>query len=170
MSTSEKLLTCDSCRLLYPLHALCSGVETLALACSLLRDPLPVFPAGVGGLQARPRDPGPRQLDQVSDVLAGRRVQTPDEAGNGGCRGNLASGPGRELGVRGKRAGIACRIQQAPLRAPPPPSSRVTGSSCFSCRVDSWLLGQQGSSWVATPISLPSFDLLGRGQGLFLVS
>ena len=42
--------------------------------------------------------------------LAGRLVQTPDEAVSGGCWGNLASGPGRELGFGGKRKGAACRI------------------------------------------------------------
>lgn len=118
---SERLLTCDSCRLLFhPLRALhseyrcwhrptvCSGIPALP---SLLE---------WGGLQARPGDPGPRQLGQVSGVLAGRRVQTPDEAGSGGCRGNLASGPGRELGFGGNRAGAAYRIPQAPLGAPPP--------------------------------------------------
>lgn len=82
----------------------------LALACSLLRGPLPPSPTGASGLQARPGDPGPRQLGQVSSELAGRRVQTPDEAVSGGCWGNLASGPGRELGFGGKRKGAAYRI------------------------------------------------------------
>lgn len=57
-----------------------------------------------GGLSARPGDPEPRQLGQVNRVLAGRRVQTPDKAGSGGCRGNLASGPENELGFGGKKS------------------------------------------------------------------
>lgn len=165
MRASKRLLTCDGCRLLFlpithsprehrrsPWPAVCSGIPSLP---SLLE---------LGGLQARPGDPGPRQLGQVSGLLAGRRVQTPDKAGSGGCWGNLASGPGRELGFGGKRAGAACRIQQAPLGARNPSDpvfQSLPGSIHLSCRVDSWLLGQGcRSSWVATALSLPSFGFL----------
>lgn len=152
--------------------------QTLALAHGLLRDPLPSFPAGAGGLQARPGDPGPRQLGQVSRELAGRRVQTPDEAGSGGCWGNLASVPGRELGFGGKRKGAACRIQPAPpgARGAPPSCSSgaprlAPGSRCFSYSVDGCCWAR-GSSWVATPIPIPSFGFLGYplcpGDGVFL--
>lgn len=97
----------------WPWPTVCSGIPSLP---SLLES---------GGLQARSGDPGPRQLGQVSSVLAGRPVQTPDKAGSGGCWGNLASGPGRELGFGGKRAGTACRIPQAPPGAGEPFQPRL---------------------------------------------
>lgn len=155
---SERLLTCDSCRLpSRPLRALhlerrcwhrptvCSGIPSLP---SLLE---------WGGLQARPGDPGPRQLGQVSGVLAGRRVQTPDEAGSRGCRGNLASGPGRELGFGGNRAGAACRIPQAPLGAPPPCLPEALAPAVSAAGETAGCGGSRGApGWL--PLS-PSFPL-----------
>lgn len=88
---------------------------------------------------------------------AGRRAQTPDEAGSGGCGGNLASVPGKEFGFGGEKAGSSRRLQE--LGAPPvclpelpPPSPAV-----FSWREGSWLLGPHKASCVA----LPYFDFLG---------
>lgn len=98
------------------------------------------------GLQARPGDPGSRQLGQVSGELAGRRVQTPDEAGSGGCWGNWASGPGRKLASEEKK--IRSRLQEsagAPRSrgAPPPQPSRTPWLQLFR------LQGRQPTVWAA---------------------
>lgn len=141
------------------------------LVCSGI--PSPPSLLALSGLRARPGEPGPRQLGQVSGKLAGRRVQTPDEAGSGGCRGNWASGPGRKLAREEKKIRSCLQDSAGAPRsrgAPPPQPSRTPGSSCFGFRVDSQPSGQRGSSWVATapPVPvlwLPGVSSLPRGEG-----
>lgn len=127
-----------------------------------------------GGLSARPGDPEPRQLGQVNRVLAGRRVQTPDKAGSGGCRGNLASGPERKLGFGAEKSPSSLQgsadisrdwgAPRAHLRLLVSPL-QLQGRQLAS--------GQCGNSWVVAA-TLSPFPLLllecplCPGEGLFL--
>lgn len=81
---------------------------------------------------------GPRQLGQVSGLLAGGRAQTPDKAGSGAA-GRPGLCPRKELGFGGERVGAASgssrRLQEpgAPrLSLPPHPPTP-------SSPADSWL-------------------------------
>lgn len=121
----------------------------------MLRDLLFLCLSEQGGLSARPGDPEPRQLGQVNRVLAGRRVQTPDKAGSGGCRGNLASGPEKELGFGRKRATAACRAQQTSQGTGEPLGHLRLLVSLLQLQSRQLAAGLCGNSWVvAATLSL----------------
>jgi hypothetical protein len=97
----------------------------------------------------------------------GCRPQTRQEVGAVGETWLLAQGGNLALEEKEPKlpAGFTRRLGELGS-----PSTLSSSYSMSPCRVDSWLLGQCGSSWVATT-SLPSFGFLGcllcPGEGLF---
>lgn len=167
---SERLPGPGGCRLL----SLAPGAPQLADAAGPSAPGSPPFlprssrAGGMPGLGIQ----GPDSWARLAACwqAGGCRPQTRQEVG---LLGRPGFWPREKLGFRGERARAACRIiQPLGIREPLRPVF-VFQCSPSSCRVDSWLLGQHGSSWVAsTPpplLSLASQDVycaLGRGCSL----